>query len=237
MILIVAEPFDTAALWLRAAMAGATRMRVRAVTPSQLAYAPSAIHRLSTTDADIAFTLGDGTSLRGADLSGCINRMTAIPQAHLARAAAADRNYALGELHAFTLGWLATLPCPLLNPPAPESLAGPFHSEMAARHFAVHAGLACAPAAIAPGDALDPPPRRPGTDMHFVIDGQAIGALLPIAQREAMIQFAALWGGRMVQIETRADDGARHFVSATSLIDFPRGGAALVRAMLRALAA
>lgn len=237
MILIIAEPFDTAALWLRAALTEATCIPVRVVTPSQLAYAPSATHRLSTTDADIAFTLGDGATVRAAELSGVVNRMTAVPQAHLARAAPVDRSYAVGELHAFMLGWLATLPCPLLNPPAPEALSGPWHCEMAARHFAVQAGLACAPVTLALDDALDPSPARAGTDTHVVLDGQVVGALLPAAQREAMIQFAQLWGARMVQIETRPHDGARHFVAATSLIDFPRGGALLVRALVKVLAA
>ena len=222
MILIIAEPFDAAALWLCTSLSATTRIPVRVVTPSQLAYAPSATHRLSSDTADVAFALADGSLIRSAELNGVVNRMSAIPQAHLARADPADRAYAAGELHAFTLGWLATLPCPVFNPPAPEALAGAWHSEMATQQLAAIAGL--------------PPLASPATDTHFVLDGQVIGLLLPAVQRDALIQFAHLWGGRMVQIETSTAGGMRYFVAATSLVDFRRGGALLVRALAKVLA-
>ncbi|MEI9851358.1 MAG: hypothetical protein WDN24_11565 [Sphingomonas sp.] len=182
-------------------------------------------------------TLADGTALRAAELSGAVNRVTAVPQAHLARAAPADRAYATGELHAFMLAGSPRSPARCSTRPRPKGWRGRAIPKMAARHFAVQVGFACAPLALALDDALDPPPRPPGTDTHVVLDGRVIGAIVPTAAREAMLQFAQLWGGRMVQIETRRHGGARHFVAATSLVDFPRGGALLVRAMLKLLAA
>jgi hypothetical protein len=107
---------------------------------------------------------------------------------------------------------------------------------MAVRHFAVLAGFVCAPVSLALDDALEPVPPAPGADAHVVLDGQVIGMLLPAPQRDAMIHFAQLWGGRMVQIETRMLGGARQFVAATSLVDFQRGGALLVRALSKVLA-
>lgn len=237
MILIIAEPGDGAALWLHRAMAAATRTAVRVVTPAQLAYATSAAHRLSTDADSVTFILADGTTLRGADLVGCINRLVALPQAHLARASAEDRLYAAGELQAFTLGWLATLPCPMLNAPAPESLAGPWHGELAARQFAVLAGFDCAPVALSLDDELGPIFRDSGIQAHVVLAGEVVGPPLSDEAHAAMLQFALLWGGAMVEIATWTRGGRRHFAGATGMIDFPGAGAPLVAAMLRALAA
>ena len=78
-------------------------------------------------------------------VQGMINRIRAVPTAHLHAADAAERDYAASELHAFLLGWLASFDCPMLNPPAPELLAGPSHSRLSALHFAAIAGLGCRP--------------------------------------------------------------------------------------------
>ena len=55
-------------------------------------------------------------------VQGMINRIRAVPTAHLHAADVAERDYAACELHAFLLGWLASFDCPMLNPPAPDRL-------------------------------------------------------------------------------------------------------------------
>lgn len=237
MIVVLAEPGDSAAHWLGAELGRCQKMPVEVVTPARLAYSPTIVHRMSTGATDAEFDLGDGRWLRTREMRGMINRMTAVPHAQLAKAAPADRDYAVAELHAFFLGWLASLECPLVNPPAPECLAGPWHSEIVALQWACQAGLGVTPRRIDAdvGAITDPPGDR--AMIHFVVDGQLVGPIVPAATRDALILFAHLWGARLVQIETHeAEEGQRLFTKATSVVNFPIGGAPLVRAIARILA-
>ena len=236
MILIVAEPGDIGALWLRTQLARRLAHPVEIVTPAQLVYAPSILQRLTSRCSDADFRLGDGRTLRMSAVRGMVNRVTTVPTAHLHAADAGERDYAASELHAFLLGWLASFDCPMLNAPSPESLSGPSHSQLSALHFAAIAGLGCRRTNIT-AKAPQPPEHTPMPLLmaHFVLDGQVIGPLLPTATRDAMIAFAGLWGARLVQIQTVPDGGSTEFVRATSLVDFPAGGDTLVRAIARAL--
>lgn len=237
MILILAEPGDAAALWLRGALKPFFSGPVRVLTPARLIYAPSIVQRMDTRGGTIRITLDDGEELDFAAVRGVVNRLATVPMAHLDRAEPADRLYAATELHAFLLGLLASLSCPLLNSPAPEWLAGPHHSEIGALHLAVAAGLRC-PARVVDASRPAPPVRdRRADTAHVVLDDQVIGPVLPARWRDALLQFARGWGARLVQIETREEDGQRIFVAASSLVDFPRGGGVLVRAVARALGA
>ncbi len=235
MILIVAEPGDLAAHWLRAQLRRRLAHPVEVVTPARLVYAPSILQRLTSRQSDADFRLSRDKTLRMSAVQGVINRIRTVPTAHLSAAEAAERDYAASELHAFLLGWLASFDCAMLNAPAPESLWGPSHSRLSALHFAAVAGLSCRRTRVttkAP-QPLEAPMR--GTVAHFVLDGQVIGPLLPASMRDAMIAFAQLWGSRLVQIETVVNGGQNEFATATSLVDFPSGGDALVHAIARAL--
>jgi len=236
MILIIAEPFDMAALWLHARIAESGGMPAKVVTPAQLSYALSITQYLGSPHDDIAFRLANEETIRMRDVAAVINRIVTVPQAHINQAPEADRNYASSEIHAFMLGWLGALPCPVFNPPSPESLSGPWHSDIAALNFAVLAGFACTPATLGTGEGLKPfAADTASVDTHFVLDGQVIGALLDASARDAMIQFAQLWGTRLVQIDSCVREGRRHFVTASSMADYRRGGALLVRAILKAI--
>jgi hypothetical protein len=235
-IAILAEPADLGALWLRSQLLRRLAPPVEIVTPARLVYSRSILHRLTSTESEARFELADGMTLRTPGLRGIVNRLTSLPTAHLAGAAAVERDYAAAELHAFLLGWLASLDCPLLNPPAPENLAGPSHSNLSTLHFAALSGLSCQPAIVAVGTPQPPPPAPVGTAVrHFVLDGQVIGPPLPSATRDSMILFARLWGARLVQIETTRDRGRHEFIAASSVVDLQAGGEALVRAISRVL--
>ena len=234
MIVVLAEPADSGALWLRAQLDRHLAAPVEIVTPARLVYSRSILHRLTSSQTESRFELGDGTTLRTSEVRGIVNRLTAVPTAHLDGAAPAERDYAATELHAFLLGWMGSLDCPLLNPPAPENLAGPLHSPLSALHFAALSGLPCRCASVTADAPGPPPPAVAGRPVrHFVLDGQVIGPPLPAALRDAMIMFARLWGARLVQIETICQGGRHEFVSASSVVDFHAGGDALVRAIAR----
>ena len=235
MILIIAEPADLDALWLRSQLARRLTDPVEVVTPAKLVYAPSILHRLTSRYSDGDLRIEQQQHSRMSAVQGMINQIRAVPTAHLHDADAAERDYAASELHAFLLGWLASFDCPMLNPPG-QSLAGPSHSQLSALHFAAIGGLRCRRMNIT---TMAPQPLEQAPTesiaVHFVLDGQVIGPLLPVAMRDAMVAFARLWGAQLVQIETISDDGCNEFIRATSLVDFQAGGDTLVRAIARVL--
>lgn len=236
MILILAEADDSDALWLRAALAECVEKRVTVLTPTQLVCARSIVHRMSSDGGDFTFVFADGSSLGAGEVHGLVNRMSNLPTAHLAFAADGDRDYAAAELQAFLLGWLASLSCPMLNPPAPESLVGAWHNEVAALHLATIAGLRCRPAGTgADGPLL--PPSGAANLRHFIIDGRVVGPILPAAERDVLEQFSHLWGARLLQVDTVIEEGRLTFVDASVLPRYPTGGRPLVRAMAQVLSA
>ena len=237
MILVIAERHDHAALWLARRLSARAAGRVAMVTPLQLVCSTSIAHRLSTAGSSSAFVLADGTRLDLDAVSGVVNRMAAMPMAHLASASAADRDYAASEWHAFLLGWLASLACPVLNPPAPEWLAGALHSSLAATQLALAAGLAVEADHAGTMAEPDPSAERVAETTHFACCGQLVGPILEPAAREAILSFAHAYGAPLLQVETAAGGGRRQFLRATSFPDFTRGGSALVNAIERALAA
>lgn len=240
MILFIAEPGDFSALWLVAWLRDQTSVEIRVVTPLQLACAQEIAFEMSSRTAHSCFRLSVDDTLDSAKMCGVVNRMAVVPGAIAERAANADRQYATDELHAFFLGWLASLECPVLNPPSPECLSGPWHSDIVCRAMASEAGLG--PDGLRLRIEDEPPmaesqPVPASATRHFVLDSRLIGPLVSARTRDALIQFAQLWGGRLLQVDTVSMGDRRAIHSATSLVDFRSGGPLLARAVLTALEA
>ena len=229
MILVLAEAGDAGALWLAGRLAA--RQRVRVVTPTQLVCSRSFSHRLGGDDDGFTVALADGEQLSDGTVQGVINRVVGVPDVHLQRAAAGDRAYAQAELWAFLLGWIAGLACPVLNPADASGLSGAWRPPREADALAALAGLP-----LAAGE-LPPPETSPPPVSVFVLDGRIIGRPLPVALRDAVLRFAGLWGTRLLQLDFEGPPGARVFRSATSFVDFPRGGDLLADQIARTMAA
>jgi hypothetical protein len=60
-----------------------------------------------------------------SEIHGVVVRRLAVLANELVHIAAADREYAAVEMHAFLFSWLSNLSCPVLNPPSGTSLCGP----------------------------------------------------------------------------------------------------------------
>jgi hypothetical protein len=233
MILIIAEPTDVAAHWLRPRLSARLSLPVAIVTPTQLVCSRHMSHRLSTRSTSSRFILANGAAVESSALAAVVNRLGALPTDHLARASPRERTYARDELYAFLLGWLASLECPVVNRPEPSFLGGPWYPPREALQMAALAGLPCSAQRLTV-DMVEP---TSGEAQHswFVVDGQTVGPLLPATLRDGLLRFAALWGGRIVQVDFMSSAGELEFVAGSSLVNYPVGGDLLVRALARAL--
>lgn len=238
MILVIAARDDAPGLALAAALR-AEGAAVQHVTPERLVWARGLRHELSDAGSRVALELADGTRIDSAALSGVVNRMTDLPLAHLAQASPDDRDYARNEWHAAMLGLLATLPCPLVNPPHPSSLCGAWHGPMVAAQFAATAGLSALPEIRDSGAGGSPRAASPAAGgpahRHVAFDGRLHGPLLPARERDALLHVAHLWGARLLELRTARLPQGRCLIDATPLADPGIGGAPLRAALRKAL--
>jgi hypothetical protein len=226
-LLVIAEANDADAVWCRQALAESFRGPVVQVTPSEMVMAPQLSHRLGTDHESVQLTLARGLTLAGPDLAGVVNRIQRLPDRHFVQAQGTEHGYAAAELHAFFLGWLSALPCPMFNAPTPACLHGPAHADLAARHLAALAGWTVGDAPEAPVAGWGP------VQVHWVLDQAVLGPDLSLHEQQVMQALSALWGGRLLQVQSRQGPQARVFVSASSWVDFRAAGPALAHAVAR----
>ncbi len=224
-LLVIAEATDADALWCRHLLAESFRGPVVQVTPSEMVMAPQLSHRLGTDHESVQLTLARGLTLSGAELAGVVNRIQRLPDRHFVQAQGSEHGYAAAELQAFFLGWLSALPCPIFNAPTPACLHGPAHADLAARHMAALAGWAVDDTPPGPDAGAGP------VQVHWVLGHAVLGPDLPLHEQQALLALASLWGGRLLQVHSRAGAQARLFVSATSWVDFRAAGPALAHAL------
>ena len=125
MILVVAGRFSAGASDLAARWTAQGR-QVALVTCADLS--ARGWNYLAGSPDRLAAVAG-GQVLPVESISGVLNYLPIIGEADLSHIVAADRAYVATEMTAFLLAWLASLPCPVLNRPAPGCLTGPGWSQ------------------------------------------------------------------------------------------------------------
>lgn len=247
MLLVLTPPEDSGALSVvRAARALGAPCTV--VTPATASFVRHRSHRISDSARSTRVELADGTVLTDAGLSGVLNRLTGPPALAWGRAAGREREYATAELHAFTLAWLTSLPCPVRNRPSPEFLAGPRVHPLRALAAAGAAGLTCPAARLGPGH---PPDAAAAVQQaavaaagpyararHLVcLDGSVVADHVPDAVRSGLTRLLAALdlADALVGADFLVADGTWWFVALTALPDLQAGGPPLVDRLLAVL--
>lgn len=236
MILVLADAHDAPANWLAVRLRAAGLAVVR-LSPVQLVLARRIVHRLSDARSELSFDLPRGRLVAGA-LAGVINRMREVPLPHLAHAAPQDRDYAAAEWHAAFMGFLASLPCPVVNPPSSGSLCGPEPSPFELAQHATIAGLAQPElrlsAATGPsGAGVDPASGDEAPCWHVALSGRLFGPMVPAADRDRLLHVAHRIGAPLITLCSARHPGGRMLLAATSSGDLRAGGAALVAEVAR----
>jgi hypothetical protein len=83
----------------------------------------------------------DGQQLSSDTITAVLNRLRFITVPQFVDASEADREYAVMEMHAFLLTWLAGLECSVVNRPNPRSLGGELRGTAEWLLLAARAGL------------------------------------------------------------------------------------------------
>lgn len=241
MVLVICEDWDFAALW------AADRLRSRGLaveilTGVELAAAERWEHRLGEAGATFALTLAGGERrVSSGEVRGTLNRLSFVPSAWLQRIGGPDRDYAIQEMHALYLSWLAALPGPVLNRPTPQGLSGNWRHPSGWAALAGQAGLPAAryrqSSEDDPAEAWQPAGAPPEA-IAFVVGERVIAPPdLPTHFHEACRRLARAAGAGLLGIEFMPEAaGEWRFTGASVMPDLVRGGEPLADALAHALA-
>lgn len=239
MWLIACNPGDAAALWAAHRLADRGLAPLEIVSAEALAYSLSVEHRLGAGVPSVRFELADGRRVVSDEVSGFLNRLTYPPMDHLGVASQRERDYAMQEVSALFLSWLAAMPGPVLNRPVPFGLAGPNLDQFQWLALAARAGLPSPPRRATSRQRNGGAPARVPTPSCtvVVVCGATYGAPVPDPTAESCLRLAELSGTDILGVELRRDAGGRwEFVSARSLPDLRIGGEPLIDGLAAALA-
>jgi hypothetical protein len=156
------------------------------------------------------------------------------PQDLLGHAAEGDRDYALQELTAFYLSWLASLTVPVLNRPTPMGLAGRWLHASELVLLARAAGLPTPTWRQSADDAADAgyrslAPPSAVTSQAIVLDEEVFGPPMPAATRRGCVALAKAVEARILGVDFFASaEDPWTFAHATPMPALQLGGPALV---------
>lgn len=155
MRLLLTNDDDAAAPWIAS---GLTRRLDELVwlPASALAAAETWSHRVEPDGrASTQVRFPDGREIDSRRVTGVVNRLRLPPGARTERARPADREYVMQEWWAFTMAWLASFECPVINPATANGLSGPPLHPLDLFAQAPRCGLACVPGMLSSADATE----------------------------------------------------------------------------------
>ena len=238
MVMILCEIGDGAALWA----AGRLQERgiaVDLVTAAALGAARRWEHRITGTDVRTVITLPDGHVLDSAGAQPILNRLSYIPTERLQAVAGADFGYALQELYALYLSWLAGWPGLVINRPVPQGLCGNFRHPSEWATLAARAGLPATPWRQGSDDPPDQAWMLRPADLTVYVCGEEVVA--PVALPDAIVTgcrtLARLATCELLGIDFAIDGDDWRVTGASPLPDLMRGGDALADALAKAFTA
>lgn len=114
---------------------------VELVSGEELALAPRWHHVLDSGNVGTELTLSDGRRIASDRVAVVFQRMQQLDMPQFERSKPDDREYAVTEMQALLLSWLAGLSCPVVNRASPRGLCGADRSRLEWMTLAARAGL------------------------------------------------------------------------------------------------
>lgn len=236
MWLVVCHSTDPAALWAYEGLSQRALAPLVLVTSETLGCSRRWEHRLGRGGCIVDITLADGTRIESRQVRGTLNRIQWIPPEMLAVGVPEDQLYASQELYAFFMGWLYSLPSPLLNEPTPQGLSGRWRYPSEWQSLAGQAGLRTRPFRISARshDAVnaafvDTSVVHPGRRTVIVLAGEVVGDDVPPEVSAGCRHLAELAETLLLGVDFDvATDGAWVFAGAGVSPDLRWGGAAFL---------
>jgi hypothetical protein len=228
--LVIAAPTDETAIRVYCELRsrhGADAVKI--VSSEELEMAPRWILQLDSREACSEVRLASGLTIESGAVSAVFQRIRYAQAPHFAASSQYDREYAAAEMHAVLLSWLASLRCPVVNPPHPMGLGGLERRQIDWLLLGMRAGLPVIELelTVGLGETLEPL----GMERRSVlVAGASVVGDVPDGHAEACVRLAALSGCTLLEVFfAPAADGWR-FVGATP---YPSDAARIVAGLER----
>jgi len=210
---------------------------IEAVSPDALVCSRALVHEITNGQARTTFTLPDGRVIDSAVVRGALNRVTALPLAHLAGASRDDALYAEQELHALVLSVLHGLGDRVINRPTPQGLAGRLRTDAEWLWLAARAGFRTADYREGDLGRTRTSGLPDGTALRAIVfDDRVHGMAVPSDVGVCAVALARLAETRLLGVDLVESPQGDWWFSAASIVpDFRIGGDALLDALATAL--
>jgi hypothetical protein len=208
-IVVVAGEDDGVAHALAGRLPG---LDVRLLTPAVLSQ-PGWEFRPGREDGG---AVAGGARIATQDLGAVLVRLPWVREDDAYRLDPADRAYAAAEMSAFLLGWLSSLPCPVLNRPTTSCLAGPLWRSARWALAAASVGLAIEPVSCSAGTGerhRAPAPARPPV-VATVVGERCLG-VEDAALGDRLRDLARLAGADVLTVGLTSASADARFVAAS----------------------
>jgi hypothetical protein len=243
MWLVLSEEKDGAALWAYQGLKDRGLYPLKRITPESLTLGVQWEHYLGEKGQHIQITLADGCQISHEMVQGVINRLVSVPFGWQGLTHQDDREYAIQELTAFYMSWLYTLPCQVLNRPAPQGLCGPWRHLSEWLYLAAQAGLPIPPYRQSSENAKVEAEwlMRLTTSVFsrftvFVVGERVIGVPIAPQLQLGCRHLAKLSGTLLLGVDfATTATGDWVFAGATPLPDLRQGGEALLDVLFEIL--
>jgi hypothetical protein len=232
--LVLCHGTDAAAIWAYQELSRRGLQPLELITAETLALGAVFRSRIGTANRAIEIRLSDGRILDSRRVRGTINRLQWVPAEAVQLGTPADQAYALQELYAFYMGWLYSLPRPMLNPPTPQGLSGRWRYPSEWTWLAGQSGLTVRPLCITPANhdlvaaqSLQSP--SPGVRRTIlVLDGEVVGNP-PEPVVDGVEHLSAMANTPLLGVDFDVDDDGRWIFAGVSVSpDLRNGGDALL---------
>ncbi len=165
MIIFLCSPSDISAPCFLATLRHQYGIKAKIITPQELVYAPAMEHFLDGHHVTSSVTTNTHGTLDNTSMTAVVNRLSWLPDAHLATVNTTDRGYIQQELQAIWSSWISALPCLVINRPTATSMSGSTFHHAIWQHYAALTGL---PTASMIYDSAQPEPT-PILPVHSII--------------------------------------------------------------------
>ncbi len=238
MWLVLCHSTDRPALWAYEQLIEHGLAPVELVTAEVLSCAVRCEHRLTANTQSVDITLADGRRIESAAVRGTLNRIHYPAVQHLSVVAEEEREYAAQELQAFYLGWLYSLPAPMLNVPTPQGLSGQWRFPTEWNVLASQAGLVTRSMHVSSREydigmfASNMSPEN-SRNHHtiFCVAGDVIGDHVPVEVATACRSLAKASGTALLGLEFELGDRWT-FLNASVSPNLSLGGQPLIASLV-----
>jgi hypothetical protein len=206
MFVIVASEHDQEAAQLAGSRSDVGLLTCRDLTSAGWAFRPD------RPDESIAVVGGIRTP--AAAIDGILTRRPCVFPEECLDIVVEDRRYVAAELTAFLLAWLWLLPCPVLNPPSTNSLAGPSWRIEQWLHAAARLGIPINPPTLV-GEDHRGSRQEPPTPVVTVVGTRSLGDVAPELGAEA-VRLAAGTGTPLLAVTFSSSDRHGRIVDASA---------------------